>query len=99
MSNKWVELLKCPQEKFSNVVFISSNEFVVAPYNYSKQKSDGILKYDTTSNKWMTLIKYPKDFTTSHCSLSYDSTKHKLYLIGSSIIYVISLKKNKMKKK
>ncbi len=70
MSDKWTTLLKCPQERFSNPVFISADEFVVAPYNYSKQKSDGILKYSTTANKWMTLVKYPKDLQVSNCSLS-----------------------------
>eukprot|EP01084_Bolivina_argentea_P164448 285910_1 len=99
MSDKWTSLLKCPEERFSNPVFISSDEFVVAPYNYSKQKSEGILKYNTTANKWMTLVKYPKDFQVSNCSLSFDETERKLYLIGAeSIVYVVNLNNNKITK-
>ena len=92
MSDKWTALTKCPYNRFSNIVFISADEFVVAPYNYSKQKSDGILKYNTTTNKWSTIIKYPKEFQTWNCSLSFDSTERKLYLIGAqAIVFIIDL--------
>ena len=92
MSDKWTALTKCPHKRFSNIVFISDDEFVVAPYNYNKQKSDGILKYSSATNKWMTIVKYPKDFQTWNCSLSFDSTERKLYLIGAqAIVFVIDL--------
>eukprot|EP00484_Ammonia_sp_Unknown_P024992 CAMPEP_0197042548 /NCGR_PEP_ID=MMETSP1384-20130603/18895_1 /TAXON_ID=29189 /ORGANISM="Ammonia sp." /LENGTH=480 /DNA_ID=CAMNT_0042473673 /DNA_START=38 /DNA_END=1480 /DNA_ORIENTATION=+ len=96
MSDHWTSLTKCPYSRFSNVVWLSSDEFIVAPYNYSKQKSDGIQKYSTTTNKWMTLIKYPKDFQISNCTLSLDENEGKLYLLGAeSIFHVITLTDHK----
>ena len=80
MSTKWAPLSKCPSKRFSNIVFISHDEFVVAPYNYSKQKAEGILKYDTKKNRWSVMAKYPKDFEISNCSLSIDETSNSLYV-------------------
>merc|ERR1711991_349926 len=70
-----------------------------APYNYGKQKSDGILKYNTTTNRWSTFIKYPKDFQCSNTTLSIDETEKKLYLLGAeSVIYCVNLENNKFTK-
>lgn len=91
-------MAKCPAQRFSNIVFLSHDEFVVAPYHYSKQRAEGILKYSTKKNKWSVMAKYPKDFEISNCSLSFDDTANKLYLIGAqSTIYVVSLDTNKIK--
>ena len=100
MTDQWTQLTKCPKERFSNIVYISTDEFIVAPYNYSKQKSDGILKYNTTTNKWSTMIRYPsKDFQISNCTLAIDETEKKLYLLGAeSIIYCVNLENNKFTK-
>lgn len=98
MSSKWTALAKCPVSRFSNIVFISTDEFVIAPYHYSKQKADGIMKYNTKKNKWTVLVKYPKDFEISNCSLSFDETSNTLYLIGAeSTVHVISLDTKKIK--
>jgi len=98
MSSKWTALAKCPAQRFSNIVFLSQDEFVVAPYHYSKQKAEGILKYSTKRNRWSVMVKYPKDFEISNCSLSYDGAANKLYLIGAeSTIYVVSLENNKIR--
>lgn len=96
MTDTWTQLTKCPKERFSNIVYISTDEFIVAPYNYSKQKSDGILKYNTTTNKWTTMIKYPKDLQISNCTLAIDETEKKLYLLGAeSVLHCINLETNK----
>eukprot|EP01083_Nonionella_stella_P082266 227058_1 len=99
MSDKWAPLTKCPHERFSNPIFISPHECVVAPYNYAKQKSDGILKYNSTNGKWTTFIRYPKDCQISNCSLSIDERERKIYLIGAeSIVYIIHVDEHKITK-
>eukprot|EP00485_Elphidium_margaritaceum_P009138 CAMPEP_0202688932 /NCGR_PEP_ID=MMETSP1385-20130828/4314_1 /ASSEMBLY_ACC=CAM_ASM_000861 /TAXON_ID=933848 /ORGANISM="Elphidium margaritaceum" /LENGTH=483 /DNA_ID=CAMNT_0049343991 /DNA_START=49 /DNA_END=1500 /DNA_ORIENTATION=- len=99
MTDQWTSLTKCPHPRFSNAVFLSADEFVVAPYNYDKQKADGILKYNVSTNKWSTLVKYPKNFQISNCTLSVDDNERKLYLLGvESMVYCVDLDTNKFHK-
>eukprot|EP01084_Bolivina_argentea_P099034 178010_1 len=84
MSSDWTTLHKCPCYRFSNLILISNDKFVTAPYNYAHQTSEGLLSYNITINEWNTLIKYPAKFKTHNNSLSINKINQQLYLIGGS---------------
>eukprot|EP01084_Bolivina_argentea_P025761 47905_1 len=95
MSGKWTQLPKSPKERFSNIILLGNDEFIISPYNYSKQKSDGLIKYNCKSNKWSSTVKYPKSFEINNSALSLDTSSNTLYLLGAqSIISCIDLNKS-----
>ena len=82
---KPVKLESPPEEKSTNFVAINAKEFITATINDNKMamrwRWNGIIGFNTMTNKWRLLMPYPYGFKISKGSISYDPETNKISLI------------------
>ena len=78
-------LHNAPPVKLSNLVKINDYEFVGAALS----KTAGLYKYNTLSNEWKCLIKYPANFKPKYHRICYDEVNKIIYLHGDAQQMVI----------
>ena len=87
MSSLFTALSPCPVTStriVSNLVSINDSEFVCATFKQTPQEDDdlGLYKYNTISNEWKLILKYPAEFESAGHRICYDAESNAIYMYG-----------------
>ena len=75
---KWIQLPSFPFSWFSNALLINKDEFIVAPYKTTDDKSHGVYKFNIHKNEWIKVLDYDKNITYFAQSAAYNKTNQLL---------------------
>eukprot|EP01084_Bolivina_argentea_P201836 344952_1 len=78
----WTSLRLPPSNCNSNFIQLNENEFIVASKTTTTKLKCGIYKYNTITDNWNLLFKYPTNFGSFTSHICMDNLKLKLYIIN-----------------
>ena len=101
MSSPFIKLQSYPVKSChnSNIIKISDKEFICAAFKFRESDRNlGLYKYNTISNEWTLISKYPSgDDDHRYYRICYDGTNNSIYLCGGRRQPMTNIDLNTMK--
>ena len=98
VSPVWTQLLSAPFSRFSEILPLNDNEFLVVPYKCNQSIfGDGVHTYNTKEDEWSAIIPFGKDFESTFHSAALDASKQLIFVCDCKKLYRFNLKTKSMK--